>query len=124
MQLTAKLVEILPAESGMGKNGEWKKQSIIVETEGQYPKKVCITVWGDKINSAQWQPGLSLTVDFDIESREFNGRWYTDVKAWKIEPAGIPQPQPETQAPEPPVDYMLSEPQPPEPASPFDDLPF
>ncbi len=88
MQLTAKLIQLLPLQTGTGKNGEWKKQDIIVETEAaQYPKKVCISVWGDKINTSQLQIGKSLTISFDIESREYNGRWYTDVKAWKIEAA-------------------------------------
>lgn len=87
MQITAKLFQLLPLQTGTGRNGEWKKQDIIVETEGQYPKKICISIWGDKINSAQLQPGAMLNISFDIESREFNGRWYTDVKAWRIDPA-------------------------------------
>lgn len=85
MQLTAKLYQVLPVQTGSGKNGQWKKQDIIVETEGQYPKKVSVTVWGDKIDIDKLQPGNLLKIDFDLESREFNGRWYTDVKAWKIE---------------------------------------
>jgi hypothetical protein len=85
MQLTAKLIQLLPIQTGTGKNGEWKKQDIIVETDGQYPKKVCISIWGDKINEQQLVIGNNLTIDFDIESREFSGRWYTDLKAWKIE---------------------------------------
>lgn len=84
MQLTAKLIELLPLQTGQGKNGEWKKQDIIVETDGQYPKKVCISIWGDKINESVLKVGNRLTIDFDIESRSFNNRWYTDVKAWKI----------------------------------------
>lgn len=88
MQLTAKLVQLLPLQTGTGKNGQWKKQDIIVETEATYPKKVCISVWGDKIDTASLQTGSLLKIDFDVESREFNGRWYTDVKAWKIEVAG------------------------------------
>lgn len=87
MQLTAKLVQLLPLQTGTGKNGEWKKQDIIVETDGQYPKKVCISIWGDKINTSQLQVGKSLNISFDVESREYNGRWYTDVKAWKVETA-------------------------------------
>ncbi|HEY6505021.1 MAG TPA: DUF3127 domain-containing protein, partial [Chitinophagaceae bacterium] len=59
-----------------------------VETDGQYPKKVCISIWGDKINEGVLKMGSSLKIDFDVESREYNGRWYTDVKAWKIEAAG------------------------------------
>jgi hypothetical protein len=85
MQLTAKLIQLLPIQTGTGKNGEWKKQDIIVETDGQYPKKVCIAIWGDKINDQQLVVGNTLTIDFDVESREFSGRWYTDLKAWKVD---------------------------------------
>ena len=88
MELTAKLTQLLPIQTGTGKNGEWKKQDIIVETEGQYPKKVCVSIWGDKINEGQLQIGNILKIDFDIESREYNSKWYTDIKAWKIEVAG------------------------------------
>ena len=85
MQLTAKLIQLLPFQTGTGKNGEWKKQDIIVETDGQFPKKICISIWGDKVNERQLQIGNLLKIDFDIESREYNGRWYTDIKTWKIE---------------------------------------
>ncbi len=88
MQLTAKLIQLLLIQTGTGKNGDWKKQDIIVETDGQYPKKVCISIWGDKINEGQLQIGNLLQIDFDIESREYNNKWYTDIKAWKIELAG------------------------------------
>ncbi|GAB3427104.1 DUF3127 domain-containing protein [Niabella aquatica] len=89
MELTAKLVQVLPLQKGTGKTGnEWRKQDIIVETSGQYPKKVCISIWGDKINEKVLQLGNMLNISFDVESREFNGRWYTDVKAWKVEAAG------------------------------------
>ncbi|MCZ2100079.1 MAG: DUF3127 domain-containing protein [Chitinophagales bacterium] len=92
MQLIAKLIQSLPLQSGIGKNGEWKKQDIVVEIDGQYPKKVCISIWGDKINNDILQIGNLLKIDFDIESREFNSKWYTDVKAWKIEVADTPIP--------------------------------
>jgi len=92
MQLTAKLIQLLPLQTGTGKNGQWKKQDIIVETEATYPKKICVSVWGDKIDAGQLLPGNQLKIDFDIESREYNGRWYTDVKAWKIELAGTVAP--------------------------------
>lgn len=94
MQITAKLVQLLPLQQGQGKNGTWKKQDVIVETEGQYPKKVCISIWGDKIDQRVLQPGNMLKIDFDVESREYNGRWYTDVKAWKVEGAGAPSSAP------------------------------
>jgi len=88
MELKAKLIQLLPLQTGAGKNGQWKKQDIIVETEGTYPKKVCVSIWGDKINESQLQIGNQLNISFDVESREYNGRWYTDVKAWKVEAAG------------------------------------
>ena len=88
MQLSAKLIQILPLQSGTGKNGEWKKQDIIVETQEQYPKKICVSVWGDKIPSQPLIVGINLLIDIDIESREYNDRWYTDVKAWKIQVSG------------------------------------
>lgn len=88
MQLTAKLIQLLPLQTGTGKNGQWKKQDIIVETEGQYPKKVCVSIWGDKINESLLVVGSMLSISFDVESREYNGRWYTDVKAWRVEAAG------------------------------------
>jgi hypothetical protein len=92
MQLTAKLIQVLPLQTGTGKNGQWKKQDIIVETEGQFPKKICVSIWGDKINESQLQVGSQLAISFDVESREYNGRWYTDVKAWKIEAAEATKP--------------------------------
>jgi hypothetical protein len=88
MQLTAKLIQLLPLQTGTGKNGEWRKQDVIVETDGQYPKKVCISIWGDKIDSSQLVVGNMIAIDFDLESREYNGRWFTDVKAWKVSSQG------------------------------------
>lgn len=85
MQLIAKLIQVLPLQTGMGKNGEWKKQDVIVETDGQYPKKVCISIWGDKASESVLQIGNMLDISFDVESREYNGRWYTDVRAWKVD---------------------------------------
>lgn len=99
MELTGTLVEVLPLQTGQGKNGTWKKQNIVVETEGQYPKKVCISIWGDKIDDSQLRTGNKLTISFDIESREYNGRWYTDVKAWKVATANGGTSAPKEQAP-------------------------
>lgn len=87
MQLTAKLIQLLPLQTGTSAKGQWKKQDIIVETDGQYPKKVCISIWGDKANENLLQVGNILKLEFDAESREFNGKWYTDLKAWKVEMA-------------------------------------
>lgn len=85
MKITAKLTQLLPLQTGMGKNGQWRKQDIIVETDSQYSKKICMSIWGDKINENQLVIGTVLDISFELESREFNNKWYTDVKAWKIE---------------------------------------
>ena len=84
-KITGKVIKVLPLQTGAGKNGEWKKQEIIIETHGQYKKKVCVVIWGDKINANDLVEGKELEVAFDIESREYNGKWYTEVKAWKVE---------------------------------------
>lgn len=102
MQLSAKLIQVLPLQSGMGRNGEWKKQDIIVETGDQYPKKICISLWGDKFNGVPLNVDSLYNIDFDVESREYNGRWYTDVKAWRIMEQNPNQPQANTQMPEAP----------------------
>ena len=88
MDITGKLIMMLPLQTGEGKNGPWKKQDIIIEIPGQYPKKVSIAVWGDKMDLSLLQLGNNLKVSFDIESREYNSKWYTDVKAWKLELSG------------------------------------
>jgi len=85
MEITGKITNILPIQTGVGKTGnEWKKQEIIIQTEEQYPKSICITLWGNAI-SDKIKQGDKIKASIDIESREFNGKWYTTVKAWKIE---------------------------------------
>lgn len=86
MEFSGKLTEILPEQTGQGKNGTWKKISFILETQDQYPKKACFDAWTDKVDQIKSTAiGSVLTVGFDIESREFNGKWYTNLKAWKID---------------------------------------
>ena len=92
MELEGKIIQINPLQSGEGKNGTWKKQEFIVETKSQYPKKVCITAWGDKIDQFNPKEGEDAKISIEIESREYNGRWYTDVKAWRMEKIGASTP--------------------------------
>ena len=87
LELSGKLVTVLPEQTGNGRNGVWKKQDFVIELSGPYPKKVCMTAWGEKADTLlEVSTGDELKVTFDVESREYNGRWYTDLKAWKIEP--------------------------------------
>lgn len=84
MEISGKVYKILALQTGEGKNGTWKKQQFILDTGGQFGNKVCFMVWGDKIDEFQIKEGEQITVAFDLESREYNERWYTDAKAWKV----------------------------------------
>ncbi len=124
MEISGNIIRLLPEKSGEGRNGPWRKQEFIVETDGQYPRKVCIAVWGDKIDQFALKEGERITAAVNIESREFNERWYTDVKAWKVtreaageEPGSAPQGTP------PPFDAPPPAEEPPG-AQEEDDLPF
>jgi len=86
MELTGKIVSQLQEVSGNSKSGNaWRKQEYILETGGQYPKKVCVAIWGDKIDQFELKVGEQVTLGVDVESREYNGRWYTEVKAYKVD---------------------------------------
>ena len=88
LEIKGKLKSILPEVTGQGKNGQWKKQEFVITTEGQYPKDVCFVLWGDNTDVlATLDTGASLAVSFNPESREYNGNYYTDLKAWKVAPA-------------------------------------
>jgi len=86
MELKGRITQSLPEQNGQSKAGTtWRKQDFILETQAEYPKKVCFSLWGEKIDQFKFVEGDVVTAHIDVESREFNGRWYTDVKAWKIE---------------------------------------
>lgn len=71
--------------SGTNARGNWTKQEIIFELPGEFARKVCVSFWGDKADDAAGlNPGDKVMVSVNIESREYNGRWYTEVRAWKI----------------------------------------
>jgi len=84
LEISGKIIELLTVKSGQSANGEWRKQEYVLETENEYPKKICFMAWGDKIDQFNIEQGENLAVSVDLESREYNGRWYTDVKAWKV----------------------------------------
>ena len=81
--IQGKIIHLLPLQSGTGQNGEWKKQEAVVETEGQYPKKICITFF-NKALTDEVELGNRITVTVNIDSREYNGKWYNQINAWKI----------------------------------------
>ena len=89
MEISGKIIAILPLATGQGKNGTWRSQDYVLETADQYPKKICFNLFNDKID--QYPMGIDdqVTVSFDVESREYNGRWYTTVRAWKVEKGAV-----------------------------------
>jgi len=80
------VTEILPEEVGVSVAGkDWKKQEFVIETEGQYPKNICFTLFGDKTDLLSTiSHGMTVDVSFNVESREHNGRWFHNINAWKI----------------------------------------
>lgn len=101
MEIQGRIIQVLPLQSGVAKASgkEWKKQDYVIETSEQYPKKVCFCLWGDAIDRTNLLAGEDVTVQIDIESREFNGRWYTEVKAWRVDRGLVsPSQQPQQQA--------------------------
>ena len=93
MEIVGKIIQVLPAQEGVGRNGNpWKLQGYVLETFDQYPRKVHFEVFGeDKIKNNPCDIDQVVTVSFDIESREFNGRWYTSIRAWKIQQGDMTQ---------------------------------
>jgi len=85
MDISGKIIAVLPIATGQGKNGTWRSQDYVLETADQYPKKVCFNLFGDKIDQFPIAIDDQVNVSFDVESREYNGRWYTTIRAWKIE---------------------------------------
>ena len=95
MELSGKIIAILPQRSGTSKTGNaWESQDFVIETSDQYPKKMCFNVWGaEKLAQFNIQEGEELTVSFDIDCREWNGKWFNDIRVWKVERVGNSTPQ-------------------------------
>ena len=123
LELEGRIVRKLNVQNGSSARGPWSKQEFIFEyQEGNFPTQVCMNVWGeDKVRDlARHNDGDKVKVSFNLSSREYNGRWYTDVRAWRIEsaaPAGSAPSQDPGPMPPPPME---------EPAGTLDedDLPF
>ncbi|MEG2067425.1 MAG: DUF3127 domain-containing protein [Tannerellaceae bacterium] len=130
MEITGKIIVVLPVQGGTSKTGnEWKKQEYVLETHDQYPKKICFGIFGaDRIDQAAIQEGEELIVSIDIDSREYQGRWFTNINAWKVDRAMTQQAAPAANAT--PGNYtpaaapMATAAPDFAPANPIDDLPF
>ena len=84
-EITGKIIAVLPTKSGTSARGtQWSSQTAVIETHEQYPKRVAFDVLGDKIAEFNLQVGEEVTVSFDINAREFNGKWFNSVNAWHV----------------------------------------
>lgn len=121
LSVKGKIDQILEPQSGVSRAGkEWKKQDFVIETDEQFPRKVCFTLFGDKVDMvSDVAQGQEVEVSFNLESREYNGRWFTNANAWKIDPVSE-----ENNLPEPPPEFRMED-VPPEPDdNAANDLPF
>ncbi len=126
MELAGRVIAVLEPRSGVSKTGNpWKVQEYVIETHDQYPRRMCFDVFGeDKINQFNIQIGEELNVFFDIDAREWQGRWFNSIRAWRIDrvspmqqaPAPDPSFPPVNAAPVPPADFSAGDEK--------DDLPF
>lgn len=130
MEIVGKVVRLGALTEGQSARGQWRKQDLIIETEEQFPKQVCLTCWTNQIEEIQhFAPGQTIKAQIDLSSREFNGKWYTDVRVWRFDPVGTPAPvaapqqvhqtPPAATATVPAQDYF-----PPADQGSVDDLPF
>ena len=129
MEIIGKVVRLGNLTEGTSARGPWRKQELIIETEEQYPRTVCLICWTNQIDEIQqFAPGQTIKAQIDISSREFNGKWYTDVRAFRFDqeqPTAQPAAQPMNQMPP----QMPQQPLPPMNEEYFasdngDDLPF
>lgn len=87
MYIQGKVLKVFEVQTGESQRGPWRKREFLIETFSKVPKKVNLCLRGESVDSYKIQEGESLKINIDIESREHNGRWYTEIRAWKIEPA-------------------------------------
>lgn len=122
MDFEGTVLTVLPVVKGTNARGEWIKQEVIFEQPGEFNRKICVGFWGDKAAEAgTLRPGEVVNISANVESREFNGRWYTDVRAWRMTrkaPAAA-APAPDVL---PPLDAFV--PEEPADSKEVDDLPF
>ncbi len=97
MEFEGKVLQIFPARSGVSKAGNaWTSQDVLfeVQTQSQYPRRTLVNFFNKEDEVKRLTEGTLYTVSIDIDAREYNGRWYNDVRAWRVQPKQPVQPQP------------------------------
>lgn len=131
MEITGRITQIDPIQTIQGKKGDLIKQNFLIETLDKFPKKVCVTLWNNTIADLSYNIGDAVVCSIDIESREYQGKYYTDIKAWKVLRPNQGAPPPESRRSKEASldrhdDYSHNQPTSNPPASDLDDsdLPF
>ena len=131
MEIQGKVVRLGNLTEGTSPRGAWRKQELIIETIEQYPKQVCLVCWGDRVAEVQnFTPGQTIKAQISIESREFNGKWYTDVRPFRFDIEMPQQAQPMQQPMQQTPEFAAPQPQNNIPVTEYfatdngDDLPF
>lgn len=121
LEIKGKVLQLGQSATGEGRNGVWVKQELIIETEEQYPKKVCLMCWGERADEAKaFTVGERIKASINIESREYNSKWFTDVKVWRFDRES--QPSVPSQGND--VPYSAAAPETPPMETMEDELPF
>lgn len=97
MDAEGKIIVKLPLQSGVSKAGNnWSKQEYVLETQEAYPKKIHFSFFGDRANQYPLEVGDTVRLSFDIDSHEYNGRWFTSINGWKAEKIDLNNQAPQT----------------------------
>ena len=122
MEFEGVVYKILPPTKGTSARGDWQRQEVIFELPQEFSRKVCVIFLNKESDVARLREGMTCTVSVNIESREYNGKWYTDVRAWRVQPkeAEAAPPMPDM----PPFGDEPSYAAPAQPMAEVDDLPF
>ena len=89
MEITGKITQKLAKQSGKSANGDWQKQEFVIQTDDQYPKSVCFSAFNNKVDALEnYKEGQKVEVHFNVSSREYNSKWYTELQMWKINAVG------------------------------------
>lgn len=119
MELDLVVNKVLDIVSGTTARGPWQRRDVVFDQLDDYNTKICVTFFGDKINEVAFlNPGDRVTVSFNVSSREYNGRWYTEARGWRVRPTAPAQTEAQPPMPEmPPLEQVVE-------SSSSDDLPF
>ena len=106
MEFTGRIIQVLEPRGGVSNRtgNPWKTQEFVIEESmGQYPKRMVFNVFGEEnLNRFNIQMGQELTISFDINASEYNGRWFNDIRAWNVVPAAPAAPASAAPAAQPP----------------------